>query len=64
MSATTTCGCGCNSMTTVTKAAEPCGCGCECCGAPPQTIEEQIAELEQLRASVDRRLKFLENSKV
>jgi hypothetical protein len=52
-----TCGCGCATMTHVTKAAEPCGCGCECCAdEDTKSKDQEIAELQALRQSVDRRL--------
>lgn len=56
------CQCGCSSMTEVTKAAEPCSCGCECCAATAKSSEAEIAELHQLRQSVDRRLAELGRS--
>jgi len=46
-------------MTEVTNASEACGCGCDCCRSE-KTKEEEIAELHQLRESVDRRLSELE----
>ena len=49
-------------MTEVTKAAEPCGCGCECCGTTALSSEQEIAELKQLRESVERRLSELGQS--
>jgi hypothetical protein len=49
-------------MTEVTKAAEPCSCGCECCNTTAKSTETKIAELEQLRQSVDRRLAELGRS--
>jgi len=53
----TTCGCGCAAMSDITESKEPCGCGCECCGdAAPKTPEQEIAELQTLRQSVDKRL--------
>lgn len=56
------CQCGCSTMTEVTKAAEPCGCGCECCGTAAMTTDREIAELKQLRQSVERRLSELGQS--
>ncbi|MDP9453388.1 MAG: hypothetical protein M3P97_08400 [Actinomycetota bacterium] len=49
-------------MTEVTQAAEPCTCGCECCATTAKTAEQEIAELQQLRQSVDRRLSELGQS--
>jgi len=46
-------------MTAVTKAGEACGCGC--CG-PEKSREDEIAELHQLRESVNRRLSELETT--
>lgn len=61
MSATdTACGCGCSQMTDVTNAEEPCTCGCACCTATAKTSEQEVAELENLRDSIDRRLGELE----
>ena len=63
MSASNTgCGCGCSTMTEVTKAAEPCGCGCECCATAEKSTDQEIAELKELRQSVDRRLAELGQS--
>lgn len=65
MSTTTTgntCTCGCSVVTDVTNAAEPCGCGCACCTDAPQSAEREIAELQRLRESIDRRLGELEKS--
>jgi hypothetical protein len=56
------CQCGCSTMTEVTQAAEPCTCGCECCATTAKTAEQEIAELQQLRQSVDRRLSELGQS--
>lgn len=54
------CGCGCGEMTTVTNAGEPCSCGCACCEeAQAKTPEQEVAELQALRASIDRRLSEL-----
>lgn len=54
-----TCTCGCGVTTEVTDAAEPCGCGCRCCN-PPQSREEEVARLRQLRDDIDARLSELE----
>lgn len=63
MSASDTgCGCGCGTMTEVTKAAEPCSCGCECCATTAKSTDQEIAELKELRQSVDRRLAELGQS--
>ena len=59
MATTTGCSCGCSSMTSLTAAAEPCGCGCECCGDADKTREEEIAELQNLRAAIETRLSEL-----
>lgn len=54
------CGCGCGEMTTVSNAGDPCACGCACCADDgPKTPEQEIAELEALRESIDRRLSEL-----
>lgn len=45
-------------MTSLTE-AEACGCGCDCCAAASKTREEEIAELQTLRASIDNRLSEL-----
>lgn len=57
-----TCQCGCSTMTEVTKAAKPCDCGCECCSATAKNADQEIAELQQLRQSVERRLSELGQS--
>ena len=49
-------------MTEVTKAAEPCACGCECCATTAKSTDEKIAELKELRESVERRLAELGQS--
>ncbi|HSH22835.1 MAG TPA: hypothetical protein VK975_02125 [Acidimicrobiales bacterium] len=49
-------------MTAVTKAAEPCACGCECCSTTDKSTDQEIAELKELRQSVDRRLSELGQS--
>ena len=49
-------------MTQVTKAAEPCTCGCECCATTAKSTDQEIAELTQLRESVERRLAELGQS--
>ncbi|HEX2064647.1 MAG TPA: hypothetical protein VHE80_09530 [Acidimicrobiales bacterium] len=51
-----TCGCGCSTMTVVTNASEACSCGCECCAQTTKSKDEEIAELQALRESVDKRL--------
>lgn len=56
------CQCGCSTMTEVTKAAKPCDCGCECCSTTALTSDREIAELKQLRESVERRLSELGQS--
>ena len=56
------CSCGCSEMTTVTAAQEPCGCGCECCGEATKSKDQEIAELNTLRASIDQRLRELEGA--
>lgn len=56
------CSCGCSEMTTLTAAQEPCGCGCECCGQATKSRDEEIAELNTLRASIDRRLAELQGA--
>ena len=56
------CQCGCSTMTEVTKAAEPCACGCECCSTTAKSTDQEIAELKQLRESVERRLSELGQS--
>lgn len=56
------CSCGCSEMTTLTAAQEPCGCGCECCGEATKSRDEEIAELNTLRASIDRRLAELQGA--
>lgn len=54
-----TCTCGCGVTTEVTEAAEPCGCGCRCCN-PPQSRDEEVTRLRQLRDDIDERLSELE----
>lgn len=54
-----TCTCGCGVTTEVTEAAEPCGCGCQCCNRP-QSRDEEVARLRQLRDDIDERLSELE----
>ena len=54
------CGCGCGEMKKVTEAGEGCSCGCECCADDqPKSREQEIAELNALRESIDRRLSEL-----
>ena len=57
--ATTACSCGCSSMTSLTAATEACGCGCECCGDAAKSREDEITELQNLRAAIDTRLSEL-----
>jgi len=59
MTTTTGCSCGCSSMTSLTAATEACGCGCECCGEAAKTRDEEIAELQNLRAAIETRLSEL-----
>ncbi|HVM05796.1 MAG TPA: hypothetical protein VM242_11540 [Acidimicrobiales bacterium] len=49
-------------MTTLTAAQEPCGCGCECCGEATKSRDEEIAELNTLRQSIEKRLAELEGA--
>lgn len=56
MAVANSCSCGCSSMTTLTAAEEQCGCGCACCGEATKTRDEEIAELTNLRQSIDKRL--------
>ena len=51
-------------MTSLTAAAEPCGCGCECCGDAAKSREEEIAELQNLRAAIETRLSELSTDAV
>jgi hypothetical protein len=60
MAVTNGCSCGCSEMTTITEAKEACGCGCACCGEATRTAEEEIAELNNLRQAIDKRLAELE----
>ncbi|HUR18214.1 MAG TPA: hypothetical protein VMZ51_04670 [Acidimicrobiales bacterium] len=46
-------------MTTVTAAGEDCGCGCACCGEAVKSAADEIAELTNLRQSIDERLSEL-----
>ena len=57
---TNQCSCGCGTMTVVTSATEACSCGCACCSRNGKTREQEITELTNLRASIDRRLAELE----
>ena len=59
MATTTGCSCGCSSMTSLTAATEACGCGCECCGDAAKSREEEIGELQNLRAAIETRLSEL-----
>lgn len=54
-----TCTCGCGVTAEVTDAAEACDCNCQCCD-PPQSRNEEVARLRQLRDSIDERLRELE----
>lgn len=55
-----TCTCGCATMPQVTNAEEACGCGCACCAQAPQSTDDEIRQLQELRQSIDRRLSELE----
>lgn len=59
MAMANSCSCGCSSMTTLTAAEEQCGCGCACCGESTKSRDEEIAELTNLRAAIDKRLSEL-----
>lgn len=48
-------------MTTLTAAGAECGCGCACCGEATKSPEDEIAELTNLRKSIDERLAELGN---
>ncbi len=51
------CSCGCGSMSVGdSEAHNSCGCGCGTQHLVPKTPEEEVAELEALRDSIDRRL--------
>ncbi|MBW3576288.1 MAG: hypothetical protein KY462_00825 [Actinobacteria bacterium] len=50
-----TCTCGCGVTTNVTDAAEGCACGCACC-SPPESKDEEVAELHRLREAIETRL--------
>lgn len=53
---TTACNCGCaDSDTTATD----CTCGCECCEPSTQDPKDEIAQLQESRAAIDRRLSEL-----
>jgi len=55
-----TCGCGCGSMSVGdSHALNTCGCGCGSQAVAPKTLEQEKAELEALRDSIDRRLEEL-----
>jgi len=41
------------------QAHESCGCGCGSASTEPKTKEQEIAELNALRESIDRRLSEL-----
>lgn len=52
-----TCSCGCGTMTVgESEAHNSCGCGCGSQAVAPKTAEQERAELEALRDSIDRRL--------
>lgn len=51
----TTCTCGCGVTTEVTQAGEACACGCQCC-TPPDSRDEEVARLRDLRDRIDERL--------
>ncbi len=54
-----TCSCGCGTATApaeVTTATDTCGCGCGSAQTTEKSREEEIAERQALRASVERRL--------
>lgn len=54
MAENSTCSCGCGALQTVSGEAQ-CNCGCSCCGGI-KSPEQEIAELQRLRDSVDQRL--------
>ncbi len=55
-----TCGCGCGTTSVGESAAlDSCGCGCGSASSEPKTREQEVAELEALRDSIDRRLSEL-----
>ena len=56
------CTCGCSTLTTITNAEQSCTCGCDCCTAEQLSREEEIAQLQRVRESADRRLEELEAS--
>jgi len=52
-----TCGCGCGTMSVgESNALNTCGCGCGSQAVAPKTPEQEKAELEALRDSIDQRL--------
>ncbi len=52
-----TCSCGCGTMSVgESQALDSCGCGCGSQAVAPKTPEQEKAELEALRDSIDRRL--------
>jgi hypothetical protein len=52
-----TCGCGCGTVSVgESDALNTCGCGCGSEDVAPKTAEQEKAELEALRDSIDRRL--------
>lgn len=50
---TATCNCGCADSDTTATA---CTCGCECCEPATQDPQDEIAQLRESRAAIDRRL--------
>lgn len=50
-----TCSCGCATMPTGGAEEAPCRCGCACCEAP-QSHDQEIAELQRVLDSTQRRL--------
>ena len=55
-----TCGCGCGTVSVGESAAHnTCSCGCGSADTTPKTKEDEIAELQALRATIDSRLASL-----
>lgn len=55
-----TCSCGCGTVSVgESHALNTCGCGCGSEAVAPKTPEQERAELEALRDSIDRRLNEL-----
>lgn len=54
-----TCTCGCATASAITE-SEPCGCGCS--ATPPQSRDDEAAELRRMRERIDERLSELESS--